>query len=90
MHDMTKTTCEAPIQVRASICATKIWADKAEKDGLKNIARLFKAVSLSEQIHATAHFMVLRNEVGGAEIWREPALIWRSRKTSRLHSRRRV
>jgi rubrerythrin len=44
----------------------KIWAGKAESDGFTNVARLFRAISLSEQMHATAHFKVLKNEVGGA------------------------
>jgi len=68
MHDMTKNNLRSAYSGESQAhMRYKIWADKAEKDGLKNIARLFKAVSLSEQIHATAHFMVLRNEVGGAE-----------------------
>ncbi len=40
------------------------YADKAEKDGFPNVARLFRAISWAEQIHATSHFVVLRNQVG--------------------------
>jgi len=42
------------------------FADKADKDGFPNIARLFRAISWAEQIHATSHFMVLRGEKGPA------------------------
>lgn len=41
-----------------------VWADKAKKDGFPNVERLFKAVSFAEQVHATAHFKVLKNESG--------------------------
>jgi rubrerythrin len=37
------------------------FADKAEKEGLANVARLFRAVSFAEQVHATNH---LRTFVG--------------------------
>lgn len=43
-----------------------IWADQADKDRFPNVARLFRAVSWAEQIHATSHFTVLRNEAGDA------------------------
>ena len=36
-----------------------IFADKADKEGKTNIARLFRAVSFAEQIHAANHFNVL-------------------------------
>ncbi len=36
-----------------------IFADQAEREGLPNIARLFRAASYSEQLHATAHLRVL-------------------------------
>lgn len=42
----------------------KIWADVAEKEGFPRIARLFRAVSFAEQIHATSHFAVLKDEMG--------------------------
>lgn len=37
----------------------RIFADRAEREELPNIARLFRAVSLSEQIHATNHLKAL-------------------------------
>jgi rubrerythrin len=36
-----------------------IYADKAEKEGKSNLARLFKAIAYSEQVHATNHFNTL-------------------------------
>ncbi len=36
-----------------------VYADVAEREGLANIARLFRAASLSEQIHATNHLRAL-------------------------------
>jgi len=36
-----------------------IFADLAEKDGKKDIARLFRAIAYAEQVHATNHFRVL-------------------------------
>jgi len=41
------------------------WADVAEKEGFKNVGQLFRAVSFAEQVHATSHFVVLK-DVGGA------------------------
>ncbi len=35
------------------------FADEAEQEGLKNIARLFRAASFSEQLHATNHLKAL-------------------------------
>lgn len=36
-----------------------IFAKKAEAEGFSNIARLFRAISHAEQVHATNHFDVL-------------------------------
>ncbi len=36
-----------------------IFADQAEREGLPNVARLFRAASYSEQMHATAHLRAL-------------------------------
>jgi rubrerythrin len=39
-----------------------IWGDIAQKEGFPNVARLFRAISYAEQVHATNHF----REIGGA------------------------
>ena len=44
-----------------------IWADKAEEEGFPNVARLFTAIAAAEQVHATNHFVELRNEKGAAQ-----------------------
>jgi len=36
------------------------FAARAEREGFKNVARLFKAISYAEQIHATSHLRVLK------------------------------
>ena len=36
-----------------------VFADRAEREGLPNIARLFRAASLSEQVHAANHLRAL-------------------------------
>lgn len=36
-----------------------IFAEKAEEEGLPNIARLFRAIAYAEQVHATNHYSVL-------------------------------
>ncbi len=41
-----------------------IWADVAEKDGFPNVARLFRAISFAEEIHAKGHFRVLKDIKG--------------------------
>ena len=41
------------------------WADAADEDGFPNAARLFRAISFAEQVHATNHFNVME-DVGGA------------------------
>ena len=43
-----------------------IWGDKAEKDGFPNVARLFRAISAAETVHATSHFRELGSELGDA------------------------
>ena len=40
------------------------FAEIAEKEGFHNVARLFKAVAFSEQIHATNHFKKLEGVKG--------------------------
>ena len=36
-----------------------IFGDKAEKEGFDNVARLFRAASYAEQVHATSHLRTL-------------------------------
>lgn len=41
-----------------------VWGKVAEKDGFKNVARLFAAISFAETIHAGSHFNELRGVAG--------------------------
>ena len=41
------------------------WGYKAEKDGYPNTARLFRAITFAEKIHANNHFRELKDIVGG-------------------------
>lgn len=43
-----------------------IWGDVAEKEGFPNVARLFRAISYAEQVHATNHFRTI-DESGPAD-----------------------
>ncbi|MEM3479824.1 MAG: rubrerythrin family protein [Candidatus Bathyarchaeia archaeon] len=36
-----------------------IFAEKAEEDGFRNVARLFRAIAYAEQVHAANHYSVL-------------------------------
>ena len=60
MHDMTKANLEAAF-AGESQAQTKylIFADRAEKEGFSNVARLFRATSFAEQVHATSHLRTL-------------------------------
>jgi len=44
-----------------------IWADKAEAEGKPQVARLFRAVSYAERVHATNHWKTLGNVLGTAD-----------------------
>ena len=41
------------------------WSDRAAEQGFPNTARLFKAITFAEQIHANNHFRELRDQAGG-------------------------
>ncbi|MBD3372569.1 MAG: rubrerythrin family protein [Candidatus Coatesbacteria bacterium] len=43
------------------------YADKAAKEGKPNIAKLFRAISYAERVHATNHFKALKALKGTAE-----------------------
>jgi len=43
------------------------FADKAEKEGLHNVARLFQATSYAEQVHASNHLKALEGIQGTVE-----------------------
>ncbi len=45
-----------------------LFADIAEKEGFKNVARLFRAIAYAEQVHARNHFEKLRGLKEGSKV----------------------
>ena len=66
MHEMTKEFLETAF-AGESMAHMKylIFAEKAEKDGRSNLARLFRAIAYAEQVHATNHYREL-GKIGDA------------------------
>ena len=42
----------------------KVWGDVAEEEGFPNVARLFRAISFAEEVHASNHFKELGHVAG--------------------------
>jgi rubrerythrin len=60
MRDMTKANLQAALAGESQAhLRYMVYADLAEREGLTNVARLFRAASYSEQIHATNHLRAL-------------------------------
>ncbi len=62
MRKMTQANLEAAFAGESQAhMRYLIFADKAEREGLANVARLFKAIAYAERVHATSHFMALKS-----------------------------
>jgi len=62
MHKMTQANLEAAFAGESQAhMKYLIFADKAEQEGFANVARLFRAISFAEQVHATNHLKALGN-----------------------------
>jgi len=60
MKDMTKANLEAAFAGESQAAMKySIFAEKAEKEGYHETARLFKAISYAEKVHAENHLRVL-------------------------------
>ncbi len=60
MHTMTdRNLHEAFAGESMAHMKYNIWADKAEAEGKKEVARLFRAVARAERVHATNHWRTL-------------------------------
>ncbi len=60
MRKMTQTDLEAAFAGESQAhMKYLIFAGQAETEGLPNVARLFRAISFAEQVHATNHFKTL-------------------------------
>jgi rubrerythrin len=44
------------------------WADAAQQEGFPNVAKLFRAISFAEQVHATNHFVAMKDCCGGTSV----------------------
>ena len=60
MHKMTQANLEAAFAGESQAHMKYLaFADKAEQEGLPNVARLFRAIAMAERIHATNHLKTL-------------------------------
>jgi rubrerythrin len=60
MKEMTKGNLQAAFAGESQAhMKYLVFADLAEREGFPNVARLFRAASFSEQMHATAHLRAL-------------------------------
>lgn len=60
MRKMTKSNLEAAFAGESQAhMKYAIFADKAEKEGYPEVARLFRAISFAERVHATNHLREL-------------------------------
>lgn len=60
MHPMTKENLKSAFSGESQAhMKYMVFADKAEQEGYKNIARLFQAVAYAERVHASNHLNVL-------------------------------
>jgi len=62
MHKMTQANLEAAFAGESQAhMKYLIFADRADQEGFPEVARLFRAISYAEQVHATNHFRTLGN-----------------------------
>ena len=68
MHEMTAANLRSAFGGESMAhMRYKIWGERAAREGLPNVARLFRAISRAEQAHATGHFKAMA-KVGGAHL----------------------
>lgn len=66
MHDMTAAHLRSAFGGESMAhMRYRVWSGKAKADGFPNVARLFRAISEAELVHATNHFHAMAG-VGGA------------------------
>ena len=60
MKQMTKANIEAAFAGESQAhMKYNVYADKAERDGFPQVAKLFRAIAFAERVHATNHLRVL-------------------------------
>ena len=68
MRKMTQANLEAAFAGESQAhMKYKVFAEKAEEEGYPEIARLFKAISYAEEVHATNHLKQLQGVGSTAE-----------------------
>jgi len=67
MHSMTADNLRSAFSGESQ-AHIRYWnfAERAEREGLPNVNRLFRAIAWAEEVHANNLFRVLRGETGGA------------------------
>ncbi len=69
MHDMTVQNLRSAFGGESMAhMRYRIWGAKAEAEGFPNVARLFQAISVAEERHATNHFRAMRRVEGAASV----------------------
>ncbi len=64
MHTMTKDNLKLAFAGESQAhMRYLLFADKAEEEGFKNIARLFRAIAFAERVHASNHLNALNGIV---------------------------
>ncbi len=62
MHDMTASNLRSAYGGESMAhMRYQSWGELAEQDGKPNIARLFRAISFAEKVHANNHFVELKD-----------------------------
>ena len=62
MHKMTEANLETAFAGESQAhMKYLIFADRADREGFAEVARLFRAIAYAEQVHATSHFKTLGN-----------------------------
>ena len=60
MSELNKALYEAYVGEAKAALRLKVFADKAEKEGYPQIAKLFRVISFSEEIHGTRALKLLK------------------------------
>ncbi|MCX6357738.1 MAG: rubrerythrin family protein [Candidatus Aureabacteria bacterium] len=65
MHEMTATHLRSAYGGESMAhMRYGMWGAKAAEEGFPNVARLFKAIAVAEEVHAWNHFRELRDDAG--------------------------
>jgi len=78
MKEMTKANLSAAFAGESQAHMKYLaFADTAEREGFANVARLFRAASFAEQMHATAHLRALSGTGALSQTWKPQSAVKR-------------